>query len=330
MTRQHPATRNGPRGAAAREDFLRQQAKIVTAINTLDADIVSLEEIENSVAVRRSRPRRRRLEAGRRAERRRRAAPAGPSSPSPAAADLPTLAEQDVIRTAFIYDPSTVALVGASKVLVGDAAFGNAREPLAQAFKAKGTRDADAFGVIVNHFKSKGSGTDDGPRSGQRQRRTGSRQATRWPTSPTTSRPTRGITKMFLTGDFNAYSEEDPIQVLEAPGYTNLESDTAGEESYSFSGLVGFARPRLRQRGGPGRRRRASTSGTSTPASRSPTSTAGYNYNVTDFFDGTTPFRASDHNPEIVGHQRRGRPERPGTCSSSASTTSTAASTPTP
>src|SRR4029079_14872249 len=40
---------NGPRGAARTEDFLRQQAKIVTAINTLDADIVSLEEIENSV-----------------------------------------------------------------------------------------------------------------------------------------------------------------------------------------------------------------------------------------------------------------------------------------
>jgi 5'-nucleotidase len=26
-----------------------------------------------------------------------------------------------------------------------------------------------------------------------------------------------------------------------------------------------------------------------------------YNYNATDFFDGTKPFGASDHNPEIVG-----------------------------
>ena len=42
-----PAT--GPRGAAEDEDLQRQQAKIVTAINTLDADVVSLEEIENSV-----------------------------------------------------------------------------------------------------------------------------------------------------------------------------------------------------------------------------------------------------------------------------------------
>lgn len=37
------------RGAAEEEDFLRQQVKIVKAINGLDADVVSLEEIENSV-----------------------------------------------------------------------------------------------------------------------------------------------------------------------------------------------------------------------------------------------------------------------------------------
>ena len=40
-------------------------------------------------------------------------------------------------------------------------AFADAREPLAQAFKAAGSPDADAFAVIVNHFKSKGSGTPD-------------------------------------------------------------------------------------------------------------------------------------------------------------------------
>ncbi len=43
---------------------------------------------------------------GRRAQRRRRRRHAGPSCRRPAAADLPTLAEQDVIRTAFIYKPA--------------------------------------------------------------------------------------------------------------------------------------------------------------------------------------------------------------------------------
>ncbi|UUT36476.1 hypothetical protein [Microbacterium elymi] len=39
----------GPRGAATAASFAKQQAKIVTGINRLDAGIVSLEEIENSV-----------------------------------------------------------------------------------------------------------------------------------------------------------------------------------------------------------------------------------------------------------------------------------------
>ncbi len=131
----------------------------------MDADIVSLEEIENSVAL---------GEADRddamsslvTALNTAAGSTRWAYAPSPAAADLPDLAEQDVIRTAFIYNPSTVELVGASKVLVGSAAFSNAREPLAQAFKAKNGADANAFGVIVNHFKSKGSGTDDGTGQG--------------------------------------------------------------------------------------------------------------------------------------------------------------------
>ena len=72
-----------------------------------------------------------------------------------------------MIRTGFIYQPATVALVGdVSKILVGSAAFGNAREPLAQAFKKVGSPNADGFAVVVNHFKSKGSGVDDGTGQG--------------------------------------------------------------------------------------------------------------------------------------------------------------------
>ena len=42
---------NGPRGAWNDASFERQQAKIVNAINTIDADIVSVEEIENNLVV---------------------------------------------------------------------------------------------------------------------------------------------------------------------------------------------------------------------------------------------------------------------------------------
>ena len=50
----------------------------------------------------------------------------------------------------------------------------------------------------------------------------------------------RGITRVFLAGDFNAYSEEDPIQILNDAGYTNLESTSdPDEESYNFDGQIG-------------------------------------------------------------------------------------------
>ena len=66
-----------------------------------------------------------------------------------------------MIRTGFIYQPAHVSLVGTSKILTNSAAFANAREPLAQAFKAK-NGPSDTFVVIANHFKSKGSGPNSG------------------------------------------------------------------------------------------------------------------------------------------------------------------------
>ena len=165
--------------------------------------------------------------------------------PSPAAADLPPLSEQDVIRNGYIYKPATVALVGGSVVLAdestGTEAFADAREPLAQAFKAVGTPDADAFAVIVNHFKSKGSGTP-GPPTGQGNandrrelqaaalvelRRRASRRCVASPasSSPVTSTPTRTRTRSRSSS---------------GAGYTNLESTfDPEEESYNFDGQVG-------------------------------------------------------------------------------------------
>ena len=139
-----------------RPNLKRQQDKIVNAINKLDADIVSLEEIENSLAVdgaNRDEAVSTLVDALNTASGSTRWAFV--SSP----ATLP--AGEDVIRTAFIYDPATTELVGDPQILVGATAFDNAREPSAQAFKAKGSADADGFAVIANHFKSKGSGTPD-------------------------------------------------------------------------------------------------------------------------------------------------------------------------
>ena len=109
----------GPRGAATAASLARQEAKEVAAINTMDADVMSLEEVENPVKIgyadrdaalkrlvdalnadwdaahpRRTRPR---------------SAPAGPTSRRPRPEAQPTIAEQDAIRAAFIYNPRVVA-----------------------------------------------------------------------------------------------------------------------------------------------------------------------------------------------------------------------------
>jgi 5'-nucleotidase len=295
---------DGPRGAAQTEDFERQQAKIVTAINKLGADIVALEEIENSVKLLGETDRDDALSALVTALNTAAGSAVWDYAVSPAAADLPALEEQDVIRNAFIFKPASVALVGPSKVLTGSAPFTNAREPLAQAFKPAGAEDTEAFAVITNHFKSKGSpGTGDNADTGDGQggwNGDRTRQAAALIEFANAFATERGTDKIFLAGDFNSYSKEDPMQVLYDAGYAKVDSDTPGEASYSFSGLSGsldhvLANPAAL----------ATVEGADIWEINANESVAfqysRHNYNATLFFDANSPFAASDHNPEIVG-----------------------------
>ncbi len=248
---------NGPRGAAQSSggtdladpnaDLERQRAKEVKAINTMDADILSLEEIENSSALGesdRDDALRSLVDALN--------ADAGTTrwayAPSPDPAALPPTAEQDVIRTAFIYNPSKVALVGGSTVLSDQSGpgqpFANAREPLAQEFKRKGALDSDGFLVVVNHLKSKGDSkppaTGDnangiqGAFNGDRVR-----QARALVDFAKATAQSDGTNKIFLTGDFNSYTQEDPMQVLYQNGFVNQPSDDPRDTSYEFDGQAG-------------------------------------------------------------------------------------------
>jgi 5'-nucleotidase len=288
----------GPRGAAEAEDLERQQAKIVAAINGLGAEVVSLEEIENSVKFGKDRDTAlaalvTALNVGLGADEQ------WDYVRSPAT--LPATERQDVIRTAFIYKKTAVAPVGESVVL-DDPAFGNARQPLAQAFAPAGGTDA-AFVAIVNHFKSKGDSdpvaTGDnanGPSGAFNGDRV--RQAQALVAFATTVSQAAGTERTFLLGDFNAYSEEDPIHTIEAAGYTDLGAGT-GEYSYSFSGASGsldhvFASSAAA----------SSVTGTDIWNINSGVSIAleysRHNYNATDFYEAT-PYRSSDHDPVVVG-----------------------------
>ena len=287
---------NGPRGAADAANLRRQQDKIVHAINALGASIVSLEEIENSVKFGKDRDfALATLVDALNAD-------AGPGTwafaPSPPAGHLPSPDQEDVIRTAFIYRPADVALVGASEALIDEDNFDNAREPLAQGFKLVGEADTDAFGVIVNHFKSKGSGVNDGTGQGNSNPdRVG--QAHALSAFADTFQSDRGIDRMFLVGDFNAYSMEDPMQVLYDDGYTAIDSTTADEETYSFSGLSGSLDHVLANDAAlplvTGADVWNINSGESVAFEYSR-----FNYNVTSFYEDNV-FRSSDHDPEVVG-----------------------------
>ena len=236
-----------------RSTWRRQRDKIVSAINTANADIVSLEELENSAKF--GKPRDfaitqlvNALNVGNPGK--------WAFAPSPTGPDLPALGDEDVIRTGFIYQPARVATVGLSKILVGSAAFGNAREPLAQAFKMVGSPNADGFAVVVNHFKSKGSGADDGTGQGLANADRVA-QANALVTFANQFQTDRGVTRTFLVGDFNAYSHEDPIDVLEGAGFNELHSTTdPDEESYNFDGQIGSLDHVLANAGGRGRRHR--------------------------------------------------------------------------
>ena len=175
--------------------------------------------------------------------------------PSPRTEAQPTLQEQDAIRSAFIYNPSKVETVGRSRILVNSAPFRNAREPLAQAFKPAGSGRANAFGVVVNHFKSKGgptapatvngdnvdAGDGAGFYNGDRKR-----QAAALVAFSDQFAADKNIEAMFLTGDFNAYAMEDPVQVIKDAGYHDCTRRTVRRPT--ASGVWPARRPRLRER----------------------------------------------------------------------------------
>jgi 5'-nucleotidase len=286
---------SGPRGAANAENLERQQAKIVAAVNGLGADVVSLEEIENSARFGKDRDEAlstlvAALNAALGSEQ-------WAFVPSPAVRP----ASEDVIRTAFIYKKAIVAPVGDS-VILDDPAFANARQPLAQAFAPVGDPDATIL-AIVNHFKSKGDSdpkaTGDnangiqGAFNGDRVR-----QAEALGNFAKERATAVGTDDVFLLGDFNAYTKEDPIEKLREFGFEPLETGT-GKYSYSFSGQSGSLDHVLASSSA-----RELVTGTDIWNINAVEAVAleysRYNYNALNFYD-TSPYRSSDHDPVIVG-----------------------------
>jgi predicted extracellular nuclease len=288
-----PASKGG-RGATSPTEFEEQAGKIVPAIEALGADVVTLMEIEDTDSTGYS-----------------------PGDADQAIAELVGrlnvaagydkwdyvplpdelyAVDRDVIRSAIIYQDDVVQRVGDPVGLVDESVWSNAREPIAQTF----VKDGDAFTVVANHFKSKGSGSGPGNTdSGDGQGASNAdrvRQARSLASFTEDLRESTGDEDVILMGDFNAYTQEDPVEVLREAGYTDLGSLLDPERySYVFDDMSGsldhaFATAELTEK----------VTGFAHWNINSVESFA-YQYEGDPALYAPHPYRSSDHDPLVLG-----------------------------
>jgi predicted extracellular nuclease len=280
------------RGADSNAELARQREKLVTAMLLSGADILGLTELQNNSST----SLRALVDA------------LNTRAGGDDFAYIDTgIIHRDVIKAGIIYRRSSVTPVGDFVLLDRsiDSRYNDDRNrpSLAQAFAANA--NGARLSVVVSHLKSKGSSCDaDGdPNTGDGQ---GNCNLTRvnaaaaladWiATDPTGS----GDPDYLLIGDMNAYFLEDPIEVFRNAGLVDLLAGRANPYSYVFQAQSGaydyaFATSEL------------------APQVRG---AAEWNINVDeppildynleygrdpDLFDANSPFRASDHDPVVIG-----------------------------
>ncbi|MPV36857.1 ExeM/NucH family extracellular endonuclease [Georgenia subflava] len=223
----------GSRGADTAEELERQEDKIVAALAEMDADVVGLIEIENNTAA-----------IARLVD----ALNAEMGAGTYDYVDTGVIGT-DEIKTAFIYQPASAALVGDYAILdssVDPDFIDTANRPvLAQTFEDLAT--GGVVTVAVNHLKSKGSDCDalgdpdtgDGQGNCNLTRTAAAEAMVEWLAGDPTG---SGSENNLIIGDLNAYDKEDPIDAIVGAGYTDLIALYEGENAYSyvFDGKLGY------------------------------------------------------------------------------------------
>jgi 5'-nucleotidase len=279
------------RGATNAAELAQQQTKIVNALAALDADVLTLHEVENSAVLTPGTPYRA-LET---------LLAALEAQTGQTWSYVPAHEDTDVITNAIVYRPDVVTPVGDPAVPADLSAFDNARSPVAQTFSASG----EVFTVIANHLKSKGSGCgagSDDTSIGGAGNCNGARVAQAQALVAFADQVARqvGDPDVLLTGDFNSYRFEDPIDLITGAGYTDMAPVLApGEYSYVFGGGSGsldhvFATPSMR----------AKLTGLGVWDVNAVESYA-YQYDGYEPLYAGYPYRASDHNPTLIGIDTR-------------------------
>jgi predicted extracellular nuclease len=220
------------------DEFTRQRTKLLAALSGLDADIIGLNELENTPGVEPLDS----IVSG---------------LTGYAYLNTGTIGT-DAIKVGMIYRPAVVTPVGAFKLLTSavDPRFidTKSRPSLAQTFEVNAT--GARFTVVVNHFKSKGSDCNDvgdpdlgdGQGNCSQTRRAAAEALVDWlATDPTGS----GDPDYIIMGDLNSYAQEDTIDEIKAGSddiagtsddFTNLIAHFQGVYAYSyvFDGQAGY------------------------------------------------------------------------------------------
>jgi hypothetical protein len=219
-------------------EFTRQRDKLLQALSGLDADIIGLNELENSTGV----------------EPLASIVSGLPGYDYVATGTIGT----DAIKVGMIYRAAFVTPVGDFKLLTSavDPRFidTKSRPSLAQTFMVNAT--GAKFTVAVNHLKSKGSACDDvgdpdlldGQGNCSQTRRAAAEALVDWlATDPTGS----GDPDFLIMGDLNSYAQEDTIDEIKAGSddtvgttddFTDLIAEYPGTYAYSytFDGQAGY------------------------------------------------------------------------------------------
>ena len=228
------------RGADTYSEYERQLAKIINALDDMNADVLGLIEVENDGFGEDSTLAQLVDELN---------AAFGPDTYAyidVSGNDESGLLGTDAIMSAIIYRPSVVTPVGAPKVLMEANAI---TDEYGSLFRDRGTRPSVAqlfkhaqsereFVFNVNHLRSKGSScnkygipNDDSVVQGNCNL-TRTRAATAvsvWLEDNYANVP------VVIVGDLNAYAKEDPITEFESFGYINTVAAQHGNEAYSYS-----------------------------------------------------------------------------------------------
>lgn len=310
-------TDNGqdPRGANTEEEFLRQVDKLVKTLITLDADVLALVELENDFSI----PTDPTFLTGGPAVRAQLYREAGNaigylverlnlelgdnvySWVDPGPDHLGT----DAIAVGFIYKNDVVGIADGTSVAVDFNAV-NDRPTLAVTFEQ--LSNGAEFTAVANHFKSKGSGTgvnadqNDGQARSNFDRVQQAERLDAWlDTNPTGTSDGDYV----LLGDFNAYYREDPINVLRGAGYQIPFGETTS--SYVFDGLIGtldyaFVNGSLAgQVAGAAHWHINADQAPALDYNRSVDNAPQTYTRPATWYDGTTPYRTSDHDVTLIG-----------------------------